>query len=325
MAYARLKADIAAAGILRRAYAFYLPLILFSFAGYALSIWAIVAWTGYLPLLVACLCFSFFTTQLAGLMHDGGHRAIFRSTRANVWLGTAASAAIGMVLASWTERHNRHHARPNQEGVDPDMEVPFLALTRTNYESKDSTQRLAIRWQAYYYYPLGALVGISNRLGSLTYFLSHRSRANLVRFAIYLPSVVVLFAGPFLVFPLDKAIFVFLVVHVSTGIYLANCFAPNHKGMQTLPRDAEVSFLEQQVATARNVRGGFLTDLLLVGLNHQVEHHLFPTCPRNKLRQLGPYVRQTCLEQGISYCDVSFLNTNRTLVQHLHGVSRAAP
>ncbi len=129
----------------------------------------------------------------------------------------------------------------------------------------------------------------------------------------------------FVLFPLDKAIFVFLVVHVTTGVYLANCFAPNHKGMQTYPRDAEVSFLEQQIVTARNVSGGFLTDLLLVGLNHQIEHHLFPTCPRNKLGLLGPYVRQVCQEQGLSYCDVSFLSTNRTLVQHLHGVSRATP
>lgn len=321
-AYARLKADITNAGILRRSYSFYLPLILFSFAGYALSLWAILAWNAYPLLLVACLGVSFFTVQLAGLMHDAGHRAAFASKRANNWLGMATTAAIGMVFVNWTERHNRHHARPNQEGVDPDMEVPFLALTLANYAAKDTAQRFTVRWQAYYYYPLGALVGFSNRLGSISFFLRNRTRANLARFVVYLPAIVVLFAGPFIVFPLDKALFVFVVVHVSTGIYLASCFAPNHKGMQTFPMDAEVSFLEQQAATARNVSGGFLTDLLLVGLNHQIEHHLFPTCPRNKLGQLSAHVRRACSEQGIDYCEVSFLRTNKTLVKHLHGISR---
>jgi fatty acid desaturase len=135
--------------------------------------------------------------------------------------------------------------------------------------------------------------------------------------------MVFLFAAPFIVFPLDKAIFVFLVVHVTTGVYLASCFAPNHKGMPTLPSDARVSFLEQQVATARNVRGGFLTDLLLVGLNHQIEHHLFPNCPRNKLGQLSSYVQRVCAEEGIDYCEVGFVRTNQTLVKHLHGIARA--
>lgn len=320
--YARLKADITAAGIMRRSYAFYFALIAFSFAGYGLSLWAVVAWSAVAPLLLACIGVTFFTTQLAGLMHDGGHRAAFSSKLANDILGVAATAAIGMVLASWTERHNRHHARPNQHGADPDMEVPFLALTRSNFEEKDAAQRFSIRWQAFYYYPLGSLVGFSNRLGSITYFLSHRSFANFLRFVIYLPAIVVLFAGPFIFFPLDKAIFVFLVVHITTGVYLASCFAPNHKGMATFPPDAKVSFLEQQVVTARNVSGGFLTDLFLVGLNHQIEHHLFPNCPRNKLALVRPYVHQACLEQGIDYCDVSFISTNRTLVHHLHDVSR---
>ena len=321
-AYARLKAEIKAAGILRRSYSFYLPLILVIFSGYALSAWAIIAWDAYLPLLMACLGFTFFTVQLAGLMHDAGHRAVFSSIRLNNLLGWTTTAAIGMVFSNWTERHNRHHAHPNQQDADPDMEIPFLALSPGDYAAKDAFQRMATRWQAYYYYPLGALVGFSNRLGSITYFLRNRSRANLARFAVYVPGMIVLFAGPFIVFPLEKALFVFFVVHVTTGLYLASCFAPNHKGMRTFPSDASVSFLQQQVETSRNVRGGWLTDLLLVGLNHQIEHHLFPSCPRNKLPLLNEYVKRTCEEQGIDFCEVSFLRTNQTLVKHLHGASR---
>ena len=37
--------------------------------------------------------------------------------------------------------------------------------------------------------------------------------------------------------------------------------------------------------TSRNVRGGWLTDLALGGLNYQIEHHLFPSMPRPNLRR----------------------------------------
>jgi fatty acid desaturase len=325
VAYARLKAEVSSAGILKRSLSFYLPLILFNFAAYALTAWAIITTDGYVWLTLACLGFSFSTVQLAGLMHDSGHRAVFSSTRANNLLGLASTAAIGMVFPNWMERHNLHHAHPNQEDVDPDMEIPFLALTPEDYSKKDSLQRFAARWQAYYYYPLGALVSFSNRLGSISYFLQHRPRPNSARLLLYLPAIFFLFPGPFLAFPLEKAFFVFFLVHVSTGLYLASCFAPNHKGMLTIARDARVSFLEQQVATSRNVRGGLVTDFMLVGLNYQVEHHLFPACPRNKLKRLAPFVRKVCEEQRLDYSEVSFLRTNRLIVRHLHNVSRSRP
>jgi fatty acid desaturase len=308
--------------LLDRSLAFYLPLIFAAFAGYALSAWAIVITDSFLWLALACLGFCLATVQLAGLMHDAGHRAVFRSTRYNNLLGLATTAAIGMVFPNWVLRHNLHHAHPNQEDLDPDMEVPFLVLSEVDFSAKDPIQRFVARWQAYYYYPLGALVSFSNRLGSLTYFWRRRSPSNLARLLLYLPAIILLFPGPFLAFPIEKAVFVFLMVHVPTGVYLASCFAPNHKGMPSIARDADVSFLDQQVRTSRNVKGGLLTDFFLVGLNHQVEHHLFPACPRNRLRSLGPYVRRVCQEQGLPYTQVSFLRTNRILVAHLHRVSR---
>jgi fatty acid desaturase len=130
--------------------------------------------------------------------------------------------------------------------------------------------------------------------------------------------------SPFALFSIEKALFVFSLVHVSTGVYLANCFAPNHKGMPRVENGVAISFLEQQVITARNVSGGWLTDFLLGGLNHQVEHHLFPGTPRNKLRPLRPYVRRMCEEMGLQYTDVSLIETNRVLLRELSAVARSA-
>ena len=64
------------------------------------------------------------------------------------------------------------------------------------------------------------------------------------------------------------------------GLYLGSSFAPNHKGMPILDATDRSGFLHRQVLTSRNVRGGWLTDLALGGLNYQIEHHLLsPPCP----------------------------------------------
>jgi fatty acid desaturase len=321
-AYAKLRAQVRAAGILDKSYAFYAPLVVASFLGYALSVWAVYALDNYLFLAVACLGFTFFSVQLGGLMHDAGHRAIFSSNTLNDVMGVACSVLMAMVFDNWRTRHNAHHAFSNQKGKDPDLEIPLIATSDVLRAAKGPLEHFVTRYQAYYFYPLGAVVSFSNRLGSLSYFIHRRSLGDLARFVGYVPPLVVLFVLPFVLFSPEKAAFVFLLVHITSGIYLANCFAPNHKGMPTLGPITGMSFIEQQVITSRNVKGGFVTDILLVGLNHQVEHHLFPTCPRNKLRLIKPLLEETCRDLGLRYLETGVIETNRDILRHLRAAVR---
>ena len=297
---------------------------LVAFTGYGLATAAIIALDSYLLLLLACLAFSFFTVQLAGIMHDCGHRAVFTSTRNNDLLGFFAAAAIGMMLASWRSHHNQHHAFPNQLERDPDFEIPLISLNLAQLMRKGRLQQMMARYQAFYFYIIVATASLSNRLGGITFFLRRPVRSEIVNLIAYLPVATALFAGPFLLFPIEKAVFVLVTVHLASGLYLANCFAPNHKGMTTLPIDSNMSFLEQQVVTARNVRGGVICDVLMVGLNHQVEHHLFPSTPRNKLARLQPHVESLCSREGIPYLQSSFLQGGRSILSSLHAVPREA-
>src|SRR4029453_18410053 len=77
-------------------------------------------------------------------------------------------------------------------------------------------------------------------------------------------------------------------------------FAPNHKGMPTLTEAEELDFLRRQVLTSRNVTGSRPVDLLLGGLNYQIEHHLFPNMPRPNLRHAQPLVRAFCAHHAPS-------------------------
>jgi fatty acid desaturase len=94
-------------------------------------------------------------------------------------------------------------------------------------------------------------------------------------------------------------------------------FAPNHKGMPTIGADEHVDYLRRQVLTSRNVRGGVLTDLVLGGLNYQIEHHLFPSMPRPSLRRAQHLVRSYCAGQHISYAETSLIGSYAAALRHL--------
>lgn len=117
---------------------------------------------------------------------------------------------------------------------------------------------------------------------------------------------------------------IFAAVHWGVlGIYLGMIFAPNHKGMPMFEHGAVPGYLEQQVLTSRNVRGGWVVDMVYGGLNYQIEHHLFPAMPRSRLKNAAPLVEALCREKGISYASVGIRESLREIFGHLGRVGRA--
>ncbi len=107
------------------------------------------------------------------------------------------------------------------------------------------------------------------------------------------------------------------------GVYLGCSFAPNHKGMPTLSKAEEADFLRRQVLTSRNVRRHWLTDVLLGGLNYQIEHHLFPSMPRPNLRRAQPIVEQFCAAARVPYLQTGPFTSYSQILRHLDTVGRA--
>jgi fatty acid desaturase len=101
-------------------------------------------------------------------------------------------------------------------------------------------------------------------------------------------------------------------------------FAPNHKGMPILANNSNVDFLRRQVLTSRNVSGGSWVDYFMGGLNHQVEHHLFPTMPRPHLRHTKKVVQKFCAENNIPYTQTSLVKSYAIVIAYLNRVGLAA-
>jgi fatty acid desaturase len=71
---------------------------------------------------------------------------------------------------------------------------------------------------------------------------------------------------------------------------------------------------------SRNIRDGLAVSYFMGGLQHQIEHHLFPSMPRPSLVQLRPVVREFCRKHDIAYTEVSLTSAYGSVVTYLNTV-----
>ncbi|MDQ3786589.1 MAG: acyl-CoA desaturase [Actinomycetota bacterium] len=317
--YATLSREVRAAGLLRRRHGYYAIRItanLLAFAGG----WVAFAFLGdsWWQLLVAAFLAIVFA-QLAFIGHDAGHRQIFRTRRPNDAVGLLHGGLVGMSYRWWINGHTRHHANPNHEDRDPDLEIPALAFTSAQARLKRGFLRWMAKHQAVLFFPLLTLEGLSLHVNGVKAVVRGDTTSRRVEGALLTAHLVGYLTAVFLVLSPGVAV-LFIVVHQALwGVYMGCSFAPNHKGMPTVSGDS-LDFLRKQVLTSRNVRGGWFTDFLLGGLNYQIEHHLFPNMPRPHLRHAQPIVRRFCAEHGIPYSQTSLVDSYRQVLAHLHAV-----
>jgi fatty acid desaturase len=259
-------------------------------------------------------------TQVAFLGHDAGHKQIFRTRRGSYVLGLLhANLAVGLSYGWWIDKHNRHHAHPNEIGRDPDIGTGALVFV-PDERRRHGISRLLTRAQAYFFFPLLLLEGLNLHVAGLLALRERPLGSRWLEGALLAVHLAGYAAVVFLVLgPLQAVVFMAVQQGVF-GFYMGCSFAPNHKGMPILSPGQEPDFLRRQVLTSRNVRGGRLVDFALGGLNYQIEHHLFPSMPRPSLRRAQVVVRQFCRDRGISYTETSLMASYGMSLRHLHAV-----
>jgi fatty acid desaturase len=318
-AYAALSRLVRQEGLLERHPRYYLVRIALTAAALAGG-WAAVVLVGnsWWQLLVAVYMAGVFT-QIGFLGHDAGHSQIFRSRRANYVTGLIhGNLGIGLSYGWWVAKHNRHHAHPNTENVDPDISASAVAFTASQARASRGVARLAFRYQAYLFFPLLLAEALHLHVASIRALIGRPCRYRAWEGALLGIHLAGYLSVIFLVLPPVKAV-VFIVVQQGLfGLYLGCSFAPNHKGMPILAEDDRSDFLRRQVLTSRNVNGGLLTDFALGGLNYQIEHHLFPSMPRRNLRRSQALVAAFCQQRALPYCQTSLAGSYVQALRHLN-------
>lgn len=278
--------------------------------------WMLLAFT-----LVALL--GVMSAQYGFIAHEASHRQIFHNNKVNDWMGLVlANLFAGLSYGFWLRKHNKHHQRPNQIGEDPDIAIRVLSFTTESKLAKKGIERWFSDRQGYLFpllllftgfdLLLDSLAGLRRTVRPLGIRVLEFSLMLIRQFAPYL--VLAIMFGPF------WAIAMWFVMMMSFGFFMGAAFAPNHKGMPLVAKDSKLDFFSRQVLTSRNIKGSWLKDNLMGGLNYQVEHHLFPSMARPFLRKAHAIVAEHCRQNDITMVEMNLLASYKTIMQHLNKV-----
>lgn len=244
-----------------------------------------------------------------GVFHDANHGTIFRHPAANLAAARICSVFLGPSRHLWVCKHQGlHHRQPNVFGWDDDLETRgFLRL------SPASAWRARFRRQevkAVLYYGLNTLEwlfwkdfrcladGRLNKWHAVTLRRGERAELLLCK-GLYLLLIVL---PPFLILPWAWSIAAFAIFHFVFSWLLAVVFQVAHltPGMEFGGVRAGDDWATHQIRTTADFATSCrLTTWFTGGLNHQIEHHLFPNVAHTHYPGLRLIVRSVAERHGL--------------------------
>jgi len=242
---------------------------------------------------------------------------------------------------SWRQTHNiRHHGFTNIAGRDPDIHFgPIRWTEHTPYHPRHRGQlRKALLLMAHFG------IGINLQYTGLADFLEPEGqgdftgdrslatfRASLRRamrkFVPYYGRELVLFpalAGPFW----WKVLLGNWLTELMRDAYSAATIYCGHVGEDVADYPAgtragsRARWYVMQVEATNDFEVPLPMSILCGALDRQIEHHLFPRFPTNRLREVAPEVRAACEAHGVRYHTDSWPGTLRKVVRRLRQLSR---
>ena len=319
--YGELTARVRALGLLRPRPWPYVAAFSVVFAALAAVVTLMVLFRDSWWLLLLAPVLGVIATQVGFLGHDVGHLQVTRNPARSRILGLVDGNLMGgLSFGWWVDKHNAHHAHPNDLESDPDVVAGTLVFDAGQAVQRRGLAAWTTRHQAALFFPFLLGEAVNLHVASIRRVLHPGLRLRGAEAALMALHFVAYVALLVLTLTWPQAL-LFVAIHKGVqGLYLGCSFAPNHKGMPTLDPEQAADPLLRQVLTSRNIRGGPVTDVVLGGLNYQIEHHLFPSMPRANLRRAQPVVEEFCRERGISYLQTSAVASYGAAVRHLHAV-----
>lgn len=274
----------------------------------ATQVWQMLLAAASMGLALACVGFS--------IQHDGGHKAY--SNRA--WVDRLAAFSLDAIGGSsymWHYKHNvLHHTYPNVEQADDDItQSPWFRLSATDEHRAFHRFQHLYSWLLY-----GLLAPRWMFIDDFKRMLTQRAGARRVppprgRDLLTLLLGKALAFGWMFAIPLALhgpswgLLGVYVLIAWIWGLVLATTFQLAHCNdvaeFVSWPPEGEAiphSWAEQQLATTVNFSIGNRTlTWFLGGLNHQIEHHLFPRVCHLHYPALSRIVREVCEDRAIRY------------------------
>ena len=248
--YAELAAEIRGLGLMRRRPRFYAGLLGVNLLALASLVTGLLLLHHSWWAVLLAPAFGVVSTQIAFFGHDASHRQVARRERSSRMLGMFAGNLLnGLSYGWWLEKHNAHHAHPNDLDADPDMYAGAVVFDR----EQASRRRGVVGWvtghQAWLFFPMLTLEALSLHESSVRALLRPRFRhrgVEAVLLAVHFTAYVALLATT-LTWP--QALVFFVGHQVVFGVYLGCSFAPGHKGMPMIsPAESQDPLLRRRWA-----------------------------------------------------------------------------
>lgn len=338
--YGELMAQVKELGLMEKTPSFYIKMFT------AVTVLSLVTWgaiilmglTIHTPLILLVLPLIIFqgalTAQFGFIAHELAHQQVFKSRKTNEFLGMiVANLFAGLSYGFWLQKHNRHHGSPNMLGSDPDINLRVLAFNTEQKYSKPSAERMLTRHQGWLFPILVFFTSFDLLLDSFKSLSRKSGRGHNLKWVEGAMLVVRLLA-PVVIYavflPLWLLPIAWLTYMLSFGVFLGTAFAVNHIGMPLIEgrlKDSKgkerIGFLERQVLTSRNITPNWFKNLMLGGLNAQIEHHLFPSMSRPNLFKVRPMVIEFCRKNDLKYTEMGLIKGTRDVMKYLSSVGRS--
>jgi fatty acid desaturase len=280
--------------------------------------------------LAAIAVAGFTMVQCAFLAHEAAHGAISRRPRLASAIGQLFTTFwVGYAFAYFRRSHDLHHYHVNERAIDPDTLSNLFSVNEHSARTKQGLGRWITRHQTIMMPVMSPLWAVGMKWDGLTYLWRNR-RARWLDIAVIALHAALWLVIPGLAIGWAAALANYLAATAVAGVYLKIIIPVNHVATTTLGPEqaAGMGFLEQQLATSRNIAGpailDHLFDHLFIGLNSQIEHHLVPFVPTTRLRAGRAIVRAFCRDHGLPYLEQSYRRALVDVYRHFARVARAA-
>lgn len=256
------------------------------------------------------------------VMHDANHGSVSNKSGINKFFGASMYLLSGYVL-TWQIQHNHlHHNYTNHLGKDEDLETRGLLRLHPGDKWKGIHKYQV--WYGPLVYGLLTLnwvlvkdfsqVARYEKMGLLKKFNTAVSKEFVKLILIKILYMSVFIVTPLVVgLPWYQVILGFVMMHFIAGFVLSFVFQLAHVVPEVEhPQDMEIkgpgAWQVNNLLTTSNfaMKNPFIT-WCLGGLNHQVEHHLFPHVSHVHYPALSKIVKQTAEEHGLPYYNHSYM------------------
>lgn len=256
--------------------------------------------------MLAAMFLGVFTGRLGFLMHMGNHCAISKNHYINRFTGLMMDM-IGSTHYIWQFEHQvAHHCDPNEFGKDNDCEIgaPILRfhpmIKRAwyhKYNHLTTTVGMAgglAKWTISDFFNLYAGVVSNVRL-----YVTKKEKLLVLFFKAQLFFFHLILPAYYWGLPWTMALFSAQLV--IGGMYLENIFIVNHIQDGLVPPEGLHWAAKQVFSTANWGSASHFWNFVSGGLNHQIEHHLFPSMSHYLYPTIAPVVKQCCKDHGVPY------------------------